>query len=107
VVGLVVVRALLVEPLVVDAAEVEVVIGVVAAGRPGPRVSETYSVVPGLVVKLAVVPLAPAPDAGEAVPVSTAVSWSSAAVRFFSAWSSESWATVGSSAASSWPWLTC
>jgi hypothetical protein len=40
-------------------------------------------------------------------PFSAAVSWSSADVRFFSAWSRLSRAEVGSSVASSWPFVTC
>jgi hypothetical protein len=49
----------------------------------------------------------PEPETEVEVPFSTAVSWSSAAVSWASAWSTVSCAEVGSSVASSWPWLTC
>jgi hypothetical protein len=39
--------------------------------------------------------------------VCAVLNWSSAAVRFCSAWLSDSWAEVESSVASSWPLLTC
>jgi hypothetical protein len=125
VVGVVVlglVRVGVVGPVLVEVVEVVVGVVVVSLVVPVCGVSETYSADPETGVKLALVApepvlvalesdpvpeVAPAPDAEPAVPFSTAVSWSSAAVRFFSAWSSESCATVGSSEASSWPSLTC
>jgi hypothetical protein len=119
VVGVVVlglVRVGVVAPVLVEVVEVVVGVVVVSLVVPVCGVSETYSADPETGVKLALVApepvlvalesdpvpeVAPAPDAEPAVPFSTAVSWSSAAVRFFSAWSSESCATVGSSEASS------
>jgi hypothetical protein len=74
-------------------------------------VSDTNWVVlgPVLVLRLAVVAVAlvdvePVVDAAV---VSAVLSWSSAAVRFCSAWSRASCAEVGSRVARSWPLVTC
>jgi hypothetical protein len=76
------------------AAVVLVAVGTVLA-------ADTNSVVPepDLVSRLAVVV--------DVELVSAVLSWSCAAVRFCSAWSSESCAEVESSVASSWPLVTC
>jgi hypothetical protein len=67
-------------------------------------VSDTNTVVPELepVLRLAVAVVVDVEAA-----VCAALSWSSAAVRSCSAWSTASWAEVESSVASSWPLVTC
>jgi hypothetical protein len=84
-----------------------VLVGRVVVGVVVVLVSDTNSVVPGSRGRLALVAVEldgePDEDEEEAVPFSSAVSWSWAAVRFASAWSSVYCAGVGSSVASSWP----
>jgi hypothetical protein len=99
VVGLGVVVVVVVGFMLVVDGFVLVVVGVLL-------VSDTNSVgpEPELVSRLVVVAVELVVDVE---PDSTVATWSSAAVRFCSAWSSVSCAAVESSVASSWPLVTC
>jgi hypothetical protein len=85
-----------------------VVVGVVGEVVPRLVVSETNSVVPALVWSDALV-VDVVVEGVVAVDelLSAELSWSSAAVRFCSAWSTASWAELESSVASSCPLFTC
>jgi hypothetical protein len=105
------VAAFVVVVVVVDG-NVVVVVSTAAVVLGALLVSDTNWVVlgPALVLRLAVVAVALAVDVEpvvDAAVVSAVLSWSSAAVRFCSAWSRASCAEVGSRVARSWPLVTC